>query len=298
MKRKDFIRLSAASGVWSAMGFVSRASALPSNKQTPSGSLILCSTCGTQFNRSTMPAAICPVCADDRQYLPPKGQSWTQPEELQNKYSNSIKEVNEHFYEIKTTPKFAIGQRAFLIITPGGNILWDCISLLNEPTREFIRSKGGLKAIVISHPHYYTTMNDWAAAFDCPVYLHEADETFIYEKGPKINLWSGDRKELWDGIRAIHIGGHFPGSSILQVPFLSSQSALLCGDTFYIAPSKRHVSVMYSYPNMIPVTLAEISRIRQTMQEVKFDRMIGAFDNQSIESNAKEVLLESLGRYR
>lgn len=279
-------------------GHLSRASALSSQIQTPLGPHILCSTCGTQFNKTTMPAAICPVCADDRQYLPPKGQAWTQPEDLQNNFSNSIKKINENFYEIKTLPKFAIGQRAFLITTPGGNLLWDCISLLNEPTKAFIQSKGGLKAIVISHPHYYTTMNDWAAAFDCPVYVHQSDEVFIYDKGPKISLWSGERKELWDGIRAIHIGGHFPGSSILQVPFLSQQSTLLCGDTFYIAPSKKHVSVMYSYPNLIPLTLAEISRIYKTMQDMKFDRMIGAFDNQSIESNAKEILIASLERYR
>ncbi len=245
-----------------------------------------------------MPAAICPVCADDRQYLPPKGQAWTQPEDLQINFSNSIKKINENFYEIKTIPKFAIGQRAFLIITPGGNLLWDCISLLNEPTKAFIHSKGGLKAIVISHPHYYTTMNDWAATFDCPVYLHQSDEAFIYDKGPKISLWRGQRKELWDGIRAIHIGGHFPGSSILQVPFLSPQSTLLAGDTFYISPSKKHVSVMYSYPNLIPLTLAEVSRILQIMQNVKFDSMIGAFDNQNLESNAREILIESLMRYK
>lgn len=30
--------------------------------------------------------------------------------------------------------KFAIGQRAILIQTPSGNVLWDCITLLDQET--------------------------------------------------------------------------------------------------------------------------------------------------------------------
>ncbi|MBA3647420.1 MAG: hypothetical protein H0W62_02540 [Chitinophagales bacterium] len=95
------------------------------------------------------------------------------------------------------------------------------IALLDEPARDFIKSKGGLKAIAISHPHYYSNMNDWAEMFDCPIYIHRSDEQWIMDKGSHISLWDGNEKSLWDEIRIINIGGHFPGSCIFQVPFLS-----------------------------------------------------------------------------
>ena len=34
--------------------------------------------------------------------------------------------------------KFAIGQRAFLLETPMGNVLWDLITLLDDATVEFV----------------------------------------------------------------------------------------------------------------------------------------------------------------
>jgi hypothetical protein len=58
--------------------------------------------------------------------------------------------------------------------TPDGNILWDCISLLDEATVDIINALGGLKAIAISHPHYYATNAVWSATFgNVPVYIHE-----------------------------------------------------------------------------------------------------------------------------
>jgi hypothetical protein len=110
-------------------------------------------------------------------------------------------------------------------------------------------------------------------------------------------LWQGADKELWDEIKIKNIGGHFPGSSIMIVPFLSTGGTIFCGDTFYISPSKKHVSVMYSYPNFIPVSLSEIKRINESMLNIQFDTLIGAFDNQKISPNAKEILHASFAKY-
>ncbi|MBA2737617.1 MAG: MBL fold metallo-hydrolase, partial [Pyrinomonadaceae bacterium] len=81
------------------------------------------------------------------------------------------------------TFSFAIGQRSLLVLAPEGNILWDCIPLLDKPTIGFLESKGGLKAIAFSHPHFYGTMNEWAEIFDCPVYIHQNDGQWIVNKG-------------------------------------------------------------------------------------------------------------------
>ena len=44
---------------------------------------------------------------------------------------------------IGTTPKFGIGQRALLVQSPGGNVLWDCISLLDDATVEAVQPSAG-----------------------------------------------------------------------------------------------------------------------------------------------------------
>jgi len=58
---------------------------------------------------------------------------------------------------IRTEPQVAIGQTAYLVRTPDGNVLWDCITYLDDETIEAIKSLGGLKAIAISHTHFFST---------------------------------------------------------------------------------------------------------------------------------------------
>jgi glyoxylase-like metal-dependent hydrolase (beta-lactamase superfamily II) len=62
-----------------------------------------------------------------------------------------------HLIAIRTEPQLAIGQSAYLVRTPEGNVLWDCITYLDDETIEAIKGLGGLKAIAISHPHFYST---------------------------------------------------------------------------------------------------------------------------------------------
>ncbi len=43
-----------------------------------------------------------------------------------------------------------------------------------------VRRLGGIAAIAISHPHYYTTMVEWSRAFgNAPIFLHELDRKWI-----------------------------------------------------------------------------------------------------------------------
>lgn len=257
----------------------------------------ICTACGTQYPAKYNTAELCPICADDRQFIPETGQTWTALGELADRHGVIVKKVTDGLYELKMAPTFAIGQRALLVLSPEGNILWDCIPLLNEPTISIIRALGGLKAIAFSHPHYYSTMNVWAEAFECPIYIHKSDEQWIFNRGRRVRLWEGIEQGLWDGIRIINVGGHFPGSSILHVPFLSPGGAVLCGDTFALSPSKRHLAVMYSYPNRIPLPIREVERIKDQMRNLRFDSIHGFYDYQNIYSDAKQLLDSSLARY-
>lgn len=122
----------------------------------------LCKTCGTEYPQADDSPNACPICDDDRQYLPEDGQQWTNYDELRTGHKIVITALTPILYALKIEPAFALGQRALLMLSEQGNVLWDCIPLLDEAVIDFIRSKGGLKAIAFSHPHYYSTMNRWA----------------------------------------------------------------------------------------------------------------------------------------
>lgn len=256
----------------------------------------ICHACGTQYTQSEIEDNHCKICDDDRQYIPESGQTWTTHQELLKSRSVQIKCIKNNLYELTILPSFAIGQRAFLILSEGGNILWDCIPLLDESTNAFINSKGGLKAIAISHPHYYSNMQTWASTFNCPVCIHENDKAWA-PKADEINLWDGEQKNLWDGIEIIKTGGHFPGACILSVPFLSEKGTIFCGDSLQISRSKRFISIMYSYPNQIPVPVSEIERIRHLLEKFQFDTLYGAFSFQNLTTDVKDILEKSMDIY-
>jgi glyoxylase-like metal-dependent hydrolase (beta-lactamase superfamily II) len=257
----------------------------------------ICKTCGTEYPPAEESLAICPICSDDRQYIPEGGQQWTNFIELAAHHKVKIKELTPVLYSLQIEPLFALGQRALLVLSPNGNILWDCIPLLDEPTVDFIKSKGGVKAIAFSHPHYYSTMRRWAAAFNCPVYIHHLDKPWVFDADKTIMFWGGAEMKLWDDIKIAHIGGHFPGSSILKVNSLSEKGTLLCGDSLYVSRSKRHISIMYSYPNIIPLPGNELKDAIKRVLLQQFDTIYGAFEWQNLKENARTIFESSIERY-
>lgn len=198
-------------------------------------------------------------------------QSWTTLRTLQEsgKYHNEFAVVDANhpgLISIQTVPILAIGQRAFLCYTPKGNILWDCITYLDYDTVQRICERGGLKAIIISHPHYYSTSVVWAQIFDCPLYLSAEDQEWVMRKDRRQHLWEATRLNLFpdDGIDsgsdivAVKTGGHFPGSSVL---WWKSAKKLLVADSIMIVrsgvyhvdrlPNTISFTFMWSYPNMV-----------------------------------------------
>ncbi|MEE8104665.1 MAG: MBL fold metallo-hydrolase [Planctomycetota bacterium] len=258
---------------------------------------VTCTACGTMYAAGSAPSH-CRMCEDDRQFVPRGGQTWTTKEKLAQTHAVRVNRLHERFYELEVAPRFAIGQRAFLILSEAGNILWDCIPLLDEPTIAFIRAHGGLRAVAISHPHYYSNMRDWAETFDCPILIHEHDEEWIVDQGDHVNLWASDEKDLWDKMRLINVGGHFPGSTVLLAPSLSPDGTLFCGDAMFLSASMKHFSIMYSYPNRIPLPVEEARQVGERIESLPFDSIYGFWGYQNLPGNAREVLRSSLARYR
>ncbi len=180
---------------------------------------------------------------------------------------------------IGSAPLFGIGQRALLVRTPHGNVLWDCIGLIDDAMVEIINGLGGLKAIAISHPHYYTTMTEWSAAFgDIPVYLHAADKPWIMRSAPCLELWRGETKEISPGLTLIRAGGHFEGGTVMHwAEGAGKKGALLSGDLLQVTADRKFVSFMWSYPNFIPLGGNAVQSIGARLEPWSYDVIYGAF---------------------
>jgi glyoxylase-like metal-dependent hydrolase (beta-lactamase superfamily II) len=253
----------------------------------------ICTTCGVQYESEKQEH--CPVCEDSRQYVNAAGQQWTTLESIAKSHKNVIEKVASNIYAIYTIPDFGIGQRAHLVVTHEGNILWDCISNLDESTVDIIKKLGGIKAIAISHPHYYSTMLEWSQAFDdAPIYIHHADKAWIQRTSPAVLLWEGREKELWKGMKLVLCAGHFDGATILYVPEEGGQ--LLTGDNPFVCSDLKSVSFMYSFPNYIPLPASAIRFIKESLDPLNYKAIFGAF-GKYIRQEGKNVVNFSISRY-
>lgn len=259
----------------------------------------ICQTCGTQYQETEAPPKHCKICEEERQYVGFHGQKWTTLEQLKETHRNSYRKKEKNLMAIGTEPSFGIGQRALLIRRPEGNILWDCIDLVDEATIDIINSLGGLSAIAVSHPHYYTTMVEWSKAFgDIPVYLHEADRQWVMRTDKVIHFWESETLSLGNDITLIRCGGHFDGGTVLHwANGANGKGALLSGDIIQVVADRKHISFMYSFPNIIPLSESEVMRVVDAVEPFKYDRIYGAWWDRNILENAKEVVRVSADRY-
>jgi hypothetical protein len=262
----------------------------------------VCVTCGSQFAESDTAPAACPICDDERQYVGPAGQRWTTLDALRRTHRNAFQRLEPDLYGIGTEPRFAIGQRALLVRTPTGNVLWDCVALLDDATIDIVRALGGIAAIAISHPHYYTTMVEWARAFDAPVLLHADDRAHVMRPDPAIRFWEGGTRTLDDvgvaDVTLVRCGGHFAGATVLHWPAgAEGRGALLAGDVIQVVPDTRWVSFMRSYPNLLPLAPAAVERIAAAVAPYAYDRLYGAWWDLHVAHDARQAVARSAVRY-
>ncbi|KAK9375255.1 beta-lactamase-like protein [Lipomyces chichibuensis] len=269
-----------------------------------SSDLPVCVTCGAQFGILTPPTT-CPICDDPRQYVPAAGQSWTTLRKLResDQYKNEIMQDPEDpdMYSIFTVPQIAIGQRAMLVkSSEGKNILWDCITFIDDDTIERVKALGGISAIVISHPHFYSSHVEWAQAFNCPVYLAAVDKEWVMRLEPSVQHFFDDKNlKLAVDVEVVKVGGHFPGSLVLawkDMHLLVADSIAVVfsglGDRVRL-PGTTSFTFMWSYPNMIPLDPDSILGIWNAIKDLEFDRVHSGWWGRVVMPRAKERVLES-----
>jgi hypothetical protein len=212
-----------------------------------------------------------------------------------------VVEVEPELTTIDTSPSFAIGQHAHLIQTPAGNLLWESVSLWDDEAIAALRAHGGVAAIAISHPHFYSSVVEVSRAFGgAPIWLHAADRAWLMRPDPAVRHWEGETAEplAGSGLTLIRVGGHFPGATALLWPAgAGGRGALFSGDEPQVAADTRWVSFLYSYPNMIPLSAAEVRRIAATLAPYSFDRVYGSWTGKVVPIDGKAVVARSAERY-
>ena len=239
----------------------------------------ICATCGVEHADSAEAPASCVICSDDRQWVPRTGQRWTTPEQLRADGTRVVlHEVEPNLIGITTEPGVGIAQQAMLVVTPGGNLLFDPVGYVDADAAARVRAHGPVIAIAASHPHMYGAQVSWSRALDDPpVYVNDADAEWVRRPDASIRTFRGTL-ELAPGLALHTLGGHFPGSTAaLWDAGADGKGVLLAGDAIFPNPNGTSVSFMRSYPNLVPLSAAVVDRVANTALGLRFDRLFNNF---------------------
>ena len=116
----------------------------------------ICRTCAVEQPDTMKPPVSCAICSDERQYVRPTGQQWTTLAELAAAgHAATVAEVEPGLYGITIEPSVGIGQRALLVRTRSGNLLWDPTGYVDDDVVAAVEEVGGIAAVAASHPHMF-----------------------------------------------------------------------------------------------------------------------------------------------
>ncbi|WP_349828484.1 hydrolase [Brevibacterium litoralis] len=258
------------------------------------GRVLQCRTCGVEYPAAALPD-VCPICADERQYLRPDGrQLWADPDDFDGDVS--LHEVEPGVWRIDTSGAPGIGQRAYLLVSGSGNVMIDVPGAFHPAAVATIHDLGGIQAIIASHPHMYAVQSLWSAAFDdAPVYVSAPDEHWLAVRPTRCLVWD-DEVELVPGVVASQPGGHFPGSTAVHWAGEDGAGVLFTGDTIGVNRDGETLAFMWSYPNRIPLSAAVAERIAGHVSRHDFARLYDNFGG-TIATDARARVRTSAARH-
>jgi hypothetical protein len=258
--------------------------------------MLICATCAVEFAEPV--PQVCPICADDRQWVPEDGQAWTTLDELAaGGQALRIASLEPDAWSIVTSPHVGIGQHSVLVRTPHGSLLWDPTGYVDDATVAAVLALGPVAAVAASHPHMFGVQVEWAQRLGgVPVLVCEADAHWLGRDDALVTTWSGAH-EVVDGLTLHQVGGHFAGSAVAHwAAGAEGRGVLLTGDTVFPNPDRRSIGFMRSYPNKIPLSGAVALRIAEQLDALTFDRIYGNFGNVTA-TDAQRVLRFSAQRH-
>jgi hypothetical protein len=256
----------------------------------------ICATCAVETDQ---PEGVCPICADDRQWVPADGQIWTTLAELaESGIRIAFVEPEPNLLGISADPRVGIGQQAYLVSTPAGSLLWDVPGYVDDGAAARLRERGDVLAIAASHPHMFGLQVAWSQALGgVPILVCEPLMEWVQRSDPAIVTWR-DRYEVAPGVTLHEVGGHFIGSSIAHWEAGDEgRGVLLVSDTIHVNPDRETVTFLRSYPNRIPFSAAVVERVTSAVESLPFDRIYDNFGH-TIDRDAACVVRRSADRYK
>lgn len=249
---------------------------------------LLCATCGVETDEP-LPET-CPICADERQYVPRGGQQWTSTDvQARDGMRIDVVEIEPGMWALTSEPAAGIGQRALLVQTPEGNLLWDPLATITDDAIDEVRELGGAAVIAASHPHMWGVQCDWADALGARVLVNERDASWLQRRTDRVELWDGEVPVL-PGVRLIRFGGHFPGSAVaLWEAGSDGEGSLLVSDTMQPKPDRASVAFLRSYPNDLPLSAAVTRRLADQAAGLRFRAIYGNLPGQHIDDGPAAI---------
>lgn len=258
-----------------------------------------CATCGVE--RAEPLPEVCPICADERQFVPRSGQRWTSPEASRSRGARlELTDLEPRVVGLTQHDCPGIRQKPALVRTEHGTVLVEVPNFIDDDIVARVRELGGIDAILASHPHMYGVQSLWSQAFDdAPVYVSAVDEHWLGLRPRNTVVWGADgdgEVEILPGVRASQPGGHFPGSAVVHWRAPDGAGVLFSGDTIGTVADPGWVTFMRSFPNWLPLSGAVVRRIADHVSRYDFDRLYGNFGG-SVPSDARAVVQRSAERY-
>jgi hypothetical protein len=256
--------------------------------------ILQCATCGVEYDAADHPD-LCPICADERQYLPADGiQHWADP----SRYAGPLDlvELEEGLFALRGVEGVGIGQEPNVLVTEHGNVMVEVPAAITDAAIEAVRALGPMRAIIPSHPHMFGLQSAWSEALGgAPVWIARADAAWLGRRPAHLHLWEGEAQVL-PGVTAAQLGGHFPGSAVVHWGGADGRGVLLSGDTIAPNPDGRTLAFMRSYPNRIPLSGAVALRVAEGAARFGFERLYGNFAG-AVLQDAREAVLVSARRH-
>lgn len=149
--------------------------------------------------------------------------------EVRDGAAATIEALDEGLWRLRSG--FGWGHDCYLVEKPSGQVLIDCPDVFTPELVDFLRSRGGVHRLLLSHHHFIGAAQRARQLFGAETILHEGDRHDRIVTAP-IDHWISSDEVSFDGdggepIVGFHVGGHTPGSS-----FFHYRGMLFTGDAF------------------------------------------------------------------
>lgn len=261
--------------------------------------MFICRSCGTQYAESLLTPSHCVICRADAHPDAADPPVWTTLDEIRGRYTNLIQRLEPNLFSVRPVPTFPTGQRALLLHTKHGNLLWGSVTVIDDATVRKIQTLGGLTAIAASQPRHFASIVEWSHAFgNVPVYVHATNRRWVMRPDAVVRYWEGGELHLPHHVTLVHVGGYVEGGTLLHWPAAASGGgALLTGDMVQVLPHRKGVGLLSNSRDLVPRSADGVRKLASAIEGLEFEALHDAWSDQGITQGARAIVLESASCY-